>query len=62
MLYKLIFIRIHLVYQEDIVNDVIKIASCFKQGNNDVNVFICDILPRNDISSINRRFIKETTF
>ena len=56
----IIYTRIHLVYQEDIVNDVIKIASCFKQRNSDVNVFICGILPRNDISSINRRFIKET--
>ena len=45
---------------DDIANGLIKIGSCFKQGNNDINVFICGILPRDDISSINRLLIKET--
>ena len=45
---------------EDIANGLIKIASCFKQGNNAINVFICGILPRDDTSSINRLLIKET--
>ena len=45
---------------EDIANGLIKIASCFKQGNNAINVFICGILPRDDTSSINRQLIKET--
>ena len=45
---------------EDIANGLVKIASCFKQGNNAIIVFICDILPRDDISSINRLLIKET--
>ena len=35
-------------------------ASCFKQGNNAISVFICGILPRDDTSSINRLLIKET--
>ena len=34
---------------EDIENDLIIIASCFKQGSNSMNVFICGILPRDDI-------------
>ena len=42
---------------EDIASGLIKIASCFKQGN---NVFIWGILPRDDIYSINRLLIKET--
>ena len=45
---------------EDITNGLIKIASCFKQGNNAINVFICGILPRDDTSSINCQLIKET--
>ena len=45
---------------EDIENDLIIIASCFKQGSNSMNVFICGILPRDDISSINRLLIKES--
>ena len=45
---------------EDIANGLIKIASCFKQGNNAINVFICGILPRDGTSSINRQLIKET--
>ena len=45
---------------EDIANGLIKIASCFKQGNNAINVFICAILPRDGTSSINRQLIKET--
>ena len=45
---------------EDIANGLIKIVSCFKQGNNAINVFICGILPRDDTSSINRQLIKET--
>ena len=44
---------------EDVANGLIKIASCFKQGNNAI-VFICDILPRDGTSSINRQLIKET--
>ena len=48
------------LYQEDIANGLVKIASCFKQGNNAVNVSICSILPRDDTSSINRLLIKET--
>ena len=35
-------------------------VSCFKQGNNAINVFICGILPRDDTSSINRLLVKET--
>ena len=45
---------------EHITNGLIKIVSCFKQGNNSVNVFICGILPSDDISPINRLLIKET--
>ena len=45
---------------EDIENDLIIMASCFKQGSNSMNVFICGILPRDDISSINRLLIKES--
>ena len=45
---------------EDIVNGLIKIASCFKQRNNSINVFICGILLRDDTSSINHLLIKET--
>ena len=45
---------------EDIVNGLIKIASCFKQRNNSINVFICGILLRDDTSSINQLLIKET--
>ena len=45
---------------EDIANGLIKIASCFKQGNNAINVFICHILPRDGTSLINRQLIKET--
>ena len=45
---------------EDIANGLIKIASCFKQGNSAISVFICGILPRNDTSLINRLLIKET--
>ena len=45
---------------EDIANGLIKIASCFKQGNNAINVFICGILPRDGTSLINRQLIKET--
>ena len=37
----------------------LKIASCFKEGNNSIIIFICAILPRDDISSINCLFIKE---
>ena len=44
---------------EDIANGLIKIASCFKQGNNAINVFFCGILPRDDTSSINRLLMKE---
>ena len=44
---------------EDIANGLIKIASCFKQGNNAIIVFICGILPRDDTSSINRQLTKE---
>ena len=39
---------------------LIKIASCFKQGNNAINVFICGILPSDDTPSINRQLTKET--
>ena len=39
---------------EDIANGLIKIESCFRQGNNAINVFIYDILFRDDTSSINR--------
>ena len=46
---------------EDIANGLIKIASCFKQVNNAINVFICSILHRDDTSSINRMLIKETS-
>ena len=42
-----------------VANGLIKIASCFKQGNDAINVFICDILHRDDTSSINRLLIKE---
>ena len=45
---------------EDIANGLIKIVSCFKQGNIAINVFICGILPRDDTSSINRLLIKGT--
>ena len=45
---------------EDIANGLIELVNCFKQGNNAINVFICDILPRDDTSSINRQLIKET--
>ena len=45
---------------EDIANSLIKIASCFKQGNNAINVSICGILPGDDTSSINRHLKKET--
>ena len=45
---------------EDIANGLIKIANCFKQGNNAINIFICGILPRDDTSSINCQLIKET--
>ena len=38
---------------EDIANGPIKIATCFKQGNNEINVFICGIIPYYDTSSIN---------
>ena len=34
--------------------------SYFKQGNNTINLLICAILPRDDKSSINFQFIKET--
>ena len=44
---------------EDIVNGLIKIASCFKQGKNAINVFICGIPPCDDTSSVNRQLIKE---
>ena len=44
----------------DIANGLIKIASCFKQGINAINVFICGILSRDDTSSINCLLIKET--
>ena len=42
------------------MNGLIKIASCFKQGKNAINVFICGILPHHDTSSINCLLIKET--
>ena len=45
---------------DDIANGLIKTGSCFKQGNNYINVFICGIFPRDDTSSINRLLIKET--
>ena len=45
---------------QDIANGLIKIGSCFKQGNNAINVFICGILPRDGTSSINCQLIKET--
>ena len=45
---------------EDITNGLIKIASCFKQGNNAINVFICGILNCDDTPSINHQLIKET--
>ena len=45
---------------EGIANGLIKIVSCFKQRNNASNVFICGILPRDDISLINCLFVKET--
>ena len=38
---------------------LLKISSCFKQGNNAINVFIGGILPRDDTSSTNRQLIKE---
>ena len=51
------------LYQDsagDIANGLIKIVSCFKQGNNAINVFICSILPLDDTSSINHLLIKKT--
>ena len=45
---------------KDIANSLIKIPSCFKQENNAINVFICGILPRDDLSSINRLLLKKT--
>ena len=51
------------VYQdlhEEIANGLTKIETCFKQGNNAINAFICGILSRDDTSSINRQLIKET--
>ena len=50
--------NLYQVLPEDIANGLVKIASCFKQGNNAINVFICGILPRDDTSSINRLLIK----
>ena len=44
---------------EDIANGLIKIASCFKQGNNAIKVFICGNLPCDDLSSINWLLIKK---
>ena len=46
---------------KDIANSLIKIPSCFKQENSAINVFICGILPRNDLYSINRLLIKKKT-
>ena len=37
----------------------IKIASCFEEGKNAINVFICGIFARDDISLLNRQLIKE---
>ena len=51
--------NLHQDSPDDIANGLIKIASCFKQGNNSINVFICGILPRDNISSINCLLIKE---
>ena len=42
---------------EDIANGLIKIASCFKHGNNAID--ICGVLPRDNISSINHLLIKK---
>ena len=52
--------NLHQDSPEDIVNGLIKIASCFKQRNNAINVFICGILSCDDTSLINRLLIKET--
>ena len=47
---------------EDIANGLMKLVSCFKQGNNAINVFICDILAREDISLINRLLRNHVNF
>ena len=52
--------NLYLVSPEDIANGLTKIASCFKQGNNAINVFICSILPHDETSSINHLLIKGT--
>ena len=45
---------------EHVRNGLLKIASCLKQWNNSTNVFICGILPRDYIYSVNCLLIKET--
>ena len=53
--------NLHQDSPEDIANGLIKIASCFEQGSNAINVFICGILPCDDTSLLNCQLIKETS-
>ena len=45
---------------EDIVDDIVEIGYCFKKRDHDINIFICDLLPRDECTSINRVYIIET--
>ena len=51
--------NVHLDAHEDIAYGIIQIGSTFKRLYNNVNVFICEILPRDCYWSINRVYEKD---
>ena len=56
----ILYNKLHQYSSEDMSNGLLKIATCFKQRNNSTNVFICRVLPRDDIYSVNSLLIKKT--
>ena len=45
---------------EDIVDGIIEIGHCFKKQHHHINILICELLRRDECTSINRVYVIET--
>ena len=45
---------------EDIVDGIIEIGHCFKKQHHHINIFICELIRRDECTSINCVYVIET--
>ena len=48
------------ILQRIFVDGIIEIGYCFKRWYHHINIFICELLPRDECTSINRVYVIET--